>query len=403
MDRNIAVNRWTFVFGLSLAANVALVGVWWGRRALAASVTFPSVVTNSIPTADAPADGRTWTRLQGVDDGSLARILAEAGFPIEVRRALVRLRVEQRLAARREAIVAAMPAAYWKATPGGRLVEPVSRAAWDALAREEAAELRRLLGPDAEPELARRLREASYGALPVEKVEALERLHADYAELTNQLRAETLGLTMPGDAERTALLAKEKQADLASLLSPEELAAYEERSSPSATAVKRLIGDMEVTEAEFKQLYALQKDYDERYDGTTTATRRTVVGMELLKEQMGAIFSDERAAVFRLVSDSAYAPVASLVQRLHLPPETTRAVVSYAQTAQATMNRIARDDALTAWQRRDALQALHAESVALLEEKLGPEGVEAYAKASGFWLKNLEVQRSLAASAARSK
>src|SRR5258707_692709 len=77
-----------------------------------------------------------------------------------------------------------------------------------------------------------------FGNLSRQKVDSVQRIEDDYSEMTSAIRAAMAGITLPEDRDKLALLAREKHADLAAVLTPGELADYELRSSPITSLLR---------------------------------------------------------------------------------------------------------------------------------------------------------------------
>lgn len=72
-----------------------------------------------------------------------------------------------------------------------------------------------------------------------EKWDELQSIAADYGELAEKIYRRSNGLIAPADRAQLALLEKEKHADLAALLAPEELDAYQRRAADTARLYRR--------------------------------------------------------------------------------------------------------------------------------------------------------------------
>lgn len=261
------------LLALSLAANA-----WWLIRGSRGAFRSPDAASLNVPaspaarpvnaanTGDAPAADRdaaasrgvVWRRAATPEEWrQLAADLRAAGFAEEDVRFLIYRSALNR--ARERGELGQLP--FWhqgyESKFGRALREKISREANDAVAAALGDAPRRI-----DPDPVRRA--ARYGNLPDEKVAQLDKIEQDYGEVYWQQRR--AGET--GDAldtfegrQRIRLLEEEKERDLAAVLTSEELADYQRRGSRGSRLVITGVQDIEVSEAEFDALYAVQKNH----------------------------------------------------------------------------------------------------------------------------------------------
>ncbi|MCX6953225.1 MAG: hypothetical protein NTV51_13820 [Verrucomicrobia bacterium] len=339
-----------------------------------------------------------WSALDSADLKTLVAHLRAAGFsPIHIR-AVVSARIEARFAARRQEIAGTVTdTPYWKPEPLGwnnnaRFYEEMNQ-----LFRERAAALRDVLGDDffaesaAEATAEQRRR---FGDLPTAKIALVQRVEDDYAEMISQIRAGMQGITLPEDREKLALLEREKRADLAALLSPEELRDYEIRTSTIATRLRPALTVMDATEAEFRAIYALQEPLADRLypvGGVKGAamSRARKEAEEIVANQLATVLGPARAADFVRASSSDYQDLYRLAQRENLPSDAAARAFDLRNATAAEARRIAADKALGDDERRAAVQALAQTAKVGLIAALGPKAGDTYLK-SADWLRHIE-------------
>src|SRR5581483_2770914 len=111
-----------------------------------------------------------------------------------------------------------------------------------AIYRELNEALRQLVGPDfnnasdAERQNLRR----RFGDLAPGKIDALQQITSDYQDLMIEVRnaargANGIAMLLPDDREKLSYLEREMRADITKVLTPEELDAYDLRTSRTAT------------------------------------------------------------------------------------------------------------------------------------------------------------------------
>jgi hypothetical protein len=400
------------LIALSLAANTAFGLALWQRRASGvsesrahgdSSTTSPSSsasarsATNADP-AEIPATA-IWSYLtaDSTDDTTLIARLRAEGFPKNIIRLIIQQRVRERFSAEYRALAdkdADSP--YWIRHNYSR-TSPESRAARRALDSQVSAAVRSLLGPDADKQPGepgyddpRRL----YGDIPAEKISQLEAINKDYGELTAAIRDATLGITLPEDREKLRFLENEKRADLAALLSPDELEQYDIRNSPAAREVRTRTRNFDATESEFLALYRIQSAFDQKHGALSesSSSRERTQRNDARKEldaQIAAALSPNRYAEYQLTTHTSYGITNDFVTSAGLPPATTRSLVALQTDIDRQRNALRSDRSLDKDQRAAALAELQKTATEKVTAIIGAEHLDTYKTRGGFWLRNL--------------
>ncbi|MEO5958741.1 MAG: hypothetical protein ABIR80_06470, partial [Opitutaceae bacterium] len=259
------------LIGLSLLVNAAFLATFAFRPSLTppslrnffgggSSSAGYSSVTAAKPAARArPAEKSSpqlWAALRRDDLPSLITRLRAAGFPPNIIRAVVGSLVTERYRARIAELRAPdSNVPYWKnpsdiLSGGNKRQEEISQ-----LYREQSKLQRELFKDDffATGDVTT-AQQRQFGNLSPNKIDALQRIEDDYTEMFSQVNSSTKGFTLPSDREKFALLARVKQADLAALLTPEELADYTLRSSPITSMLRSRLSAFDPSEAEFRAI-----------------------------------------------------------------------------------------------------------------------------------------------------
>lgn len=383
----------------------------------------PSIVEAAHATAlangiSASAAKRTdLSTLLATDDlPALIVRLRAAGFPNHAIRAIIEERVKEHYDGRLRALLAdEVDAPFWKPVPYGR---PSQR--WNEqrqLLAERSRVLRELLGNfatsddgDVTPEQRHR-----FGNLSPAKIDQLERINTDYAEMSRAATLAMSGITLPGDREQFALLEREKRADLAALLSPQELEDYDRRNSPITARLRPALALFKVTEDEFRAIFEVQQRFADRIElsadrqsGMTPDERlaflqqRPTAEAELA-QAMRAALGEQRYGEFARSSDRDYQQLVRLTERENLPRQAALQAWSVRDQVTQDFNRIRNDAAFSPDQKFAEMQSLAQNTRAHLVSTLGPTAGAAYARSAG-WVGNIErtaaVMRALVAQAA---
>jgi len=400
----------------SLLANIALVGAFSlskipssqdaPKRSDAGQVQTPSANASSpehagnSPAAAIPPD--LWSRLYTKDLPSLVENLRAAGFPSRLVRSLVSMELQEQYAEKRKALlgdVADRP--IWQLR--NPAMDPAKLAQMQVLYREQSETLKKLLGNEATGSAseANSYLPRTYGNISAEKIEAIQRMTNDYNEMRNQVYSESLGVMLPEDREKMTILDKEKRADLEAILSPEELAEYDMRNSPTMARMRSQFGNFDLTEQEFYSIFAATKQVYDRFnprnpDGTrapmvAVSAKDRREAQERLKEQMQQIMGEARYQEYQKSNDPVLRVATQLATRLQLPAESANAVYMLKQATENQAKAIRADAGLSKQDKDAALKHLSTQASSQIEQLLTPRGAAAFKQSAGAnWLRSID-------------
>jgi hypothetical protein len=396
------------LIALSLAANVALLFAvtqrsarWADFFSLGSSKPSAVVPAAKAGTAEAPkADAftpETWANLKAGDIKSVAERLKAEGFPVSLQRAIIGALVAEQFADRHHALAEMIRAQPWWAmmfnsASGGKIMT-----ARQQLQRDEKDAIDALLGPDAgTTTYAHARQERQFGDLPPAKLSELDRINSDYNELISDVRNSSQGILLKEDRDKIAYLEKEKRDDITKLLTPDELFAYDLRSSPTANSLRTQLASFNPTEDEFRAIFKAQQAFDAQYGGgnfelMSPEQRRARAGaQQQLTDQVQAVLSPDRFADYKLKTDPAYLSANAIVTRLELPATATTDIVTIQKDIMKRADSIRTDRSLSADERTSQLTALGSEAVVRLTPVLGDAGLAAYKQSGGYWINMLQ-------------
>jgi uncharacterized protein YdcH (DUF465 family) len=325
----------------------------------------------------------------------IARLRA-AGFPDRAIRAIIEAKLAERNNARLREIAPAPLDAYWKSRPlASGAQDEYERA---RLLAEQSRVTRELLGSivpesddDISPEQRRR-----YGNLSAAKIQQLERIAADYEEMKRALVAATGGISLPVDREKIAVLEREKRADLAALLTPEELEGYDMRQSPITRELRETLGALKVSEAEFRTIFQIYDGLSDRikspagFDQRTPAEQsawwaQSRIAIAERDAQLRATLGEERYAEFARASDREYRELVELAEQNKRPLEEANRIFALRDRVTKETARISADVSLTAVQKAEALESLDRSVRTQLASTFGQSAADDYAKIK-YWV-----------------
>lgn len=403
----------------SLAANAVLLGVFLlrptatHRAGNAASNLTPSSGTSTpsgashllplsaTPTSTAPLANAALksaaTRLAPNDLAGVLAWLRASGFPPRAASAIVSQLVYKSFQPRMEALnYMGLDQPFWK-NGVNEYNDPKRATERLQVQREQIDLLKQLFGDKmmdyySDNEEARALLRRQVGDLPGEKLNGLSTIEQDYALMAQELRVNSRGGTpSPADLEKLALLDKERRADIAKLLTPEEFADFQLHYGPTSNRMRRDLALFKPSEAEYRALFPILDTIEQQFPSNLGTTADTIAARraaeEKLQGQIVAALGAERYEQFKQSTDPANAQLNRLVARLELPLSAALSVSAVRNETQQRATEIRNQPDLTADVRTTQLTALAAEATAKLSTALGgSRGLDAYKEYGGQWL-----------------
>jgi hypothetical protein len=340
------------------------------------------------------AEQTLWSKWSGGDLALLGEELRKAGFPMQVRIQIVSVVVDERLRAQYGHLFPdpAVPQPYWRS----QYVEspPANREAMMKAQRERERLFELALGHDSP--FSRSFGAASlveqYGELSSDKGSALTSIRRDYDALRKSIYDEAPMSGRRSEMEsRLRLLQKEERADLAKVLTAEELLEHDLRSSPASFRLRDDTVLLNLSEQEYRALFP---GYQAAIESIASLPGGEEAAASAAEQQMNAvaesILGPERYADYLQAKDPASKRLNQIVQRLDLPLSAARHVVAVQADITQRAEAVRLDKALTNEQRATQLAALAQEATQQITGSLGKTGYNAYVHYSGRWLTSLQ-------------
>jgi len=400
----------SLVVNLALAATIA----WMAKRhptrsaetqaaetpTAVAPKTKPAMLDVASPAA--PEKSFDWRMVESEDYRKYIANLRAIGCPEETIRDIIIADVNKLFASRKQALkTSTNKFEFWKA--GNIFVDamdPDRIEKAQELAREKRALLKELLGvaPEEKPDLLAGF--DPFGSmldfLPAAK-------QTEVMELFQKLQARMMKSFNGGtpDAEDLKLIQKsqkEMEAELAKILTPQELEDYQLRMSQTAMMMRMQLTSFEPTEQEFRQIFAQKKKFDDEFNpmglGTGSLDKAEREKMNAAKQEMDSqlksILGDARYVEYVRAQDWAYQGIYRVTERQGLPKDAAVKVYDMKRIAEEQARKIRQDQALTKEQRTAALHGIRAETENSIKAVFGDKGFESYQKQPGaYWLKNI--------------
>ena len=405
-----------WICGLSLAANLALAAYHFtaarpaSATRLAAAEPATSAPALSLAPAAPGADSATaFTRadtalakiLDGTDLRAMRDALEATGLTADDAKAILRTRIRQSQKAARDAIDrrrSPNEEIWWYQDEEARQkFEEQRRADRRVLDQHITATLAGLFGEEPKPAAEPKIHSQAQ-FLPESKRLAVSRILEDYEAMQREARPRNFhGTGLPSDDEKRRFIEEERRRDLAEILSPEELRAFDQRHSQTAQNLRWQLGGMKPTQQEYEIIFAARHELDTRFDPRDSAERppdhwqkRQEAENEILG-RLRSTLGEERFIDYALSNDHQSRQVTLAVERYGLAPDVTRQLWKLRQEAGQAGKAIYEDKSLDRDQKRARLAELAQRSRQDLDRLLGAE-VQAELKHNGYvqWVQQLE-------------
>jgi hypothetical protein len=383
---------------ISVGLNLALIAVLLARRAdVGAGAAVAAASTDRTETAaarrpNAAKSTRAWDGVATDDLRVLTTRLRDLGLPAGTIREIIRARINARFAARLNALTAPDPnTPFWRTPRNGFALGSEEMAEYTRLQHERSALLRDLLKNPFFGEAAVSIEQRRrFGDMPTGKIEQVQRIEDDYAEMNAAIAAGMHGILLPEDREKLALLEREKRADLAALLNPTELTDYQMRASPLTAELSKTLGGFAATDAEFRAIYAANQAMAERISvpGTVPTTPQMIAASRELAEQLKTSLGEARYGDYLRETNPEFQQLSRVAESANIPAENVLRAYNLHDTVTRESNRIDQDTTLTPEQKRAALQAVASNVRTEMNALFGPASADA-ARATS-WLNLLE-------------
>ncbi len=384
----------------SLLCNLLLLGLvlylGTNRRAASPITEFqstPSAVVRTTTKTNVVIKPFNWQQVESEDYKTFIANLRSIGCPEETIRDIVIADVNKLFAARERAVSGADDWKFWRAN--GPLPASISKereAQLAALHEQKRAVIRALLGIELDEELAKYNEDAKENShlefLSAQKRAQIQAIQNRFNEA--QQRAYSEAERQGVDWKLLKAAFDQREAELAQVLSPDELREYQLRKDETADNLRRNLIGFQPTEAEFRSLFQLLKAHDDKFSyadpSDNSLPDQKSKDQAATEEQIKSLLGDTRYAEYRRATNPQYQQLYQLTQQFDLPAETAAAIFDRQQQMQ---NELKQYSSLSPDQQQQQLTRMQQEMESLLRDKLGDKAYAA-AQAAGVehWLGN---------------
>ncbi len=347
----------------------------------------PTVVEGGTVTNAATFD---WRRVESSDYRQYIANLRAVGCPEETIRDIIVADVKKLFTARAKAERGTTNQfQYWKGgNPLGNLLSEETIAKQHALGKEKRDLLQDLLGSEAPKEVesgmtAANLYESMLDFLPSDKQTQIKELEERFAgKLMGTMKKAT-----QGDTTAMRTVQTEKETELVKLLTPEEKVEYDLRMSQTAMVMRMQMGDLELSEPEFREVFKLRKQVDDQFgiEGMGITSKADQEKRDAAKKEMNAQLATvlgDRYPEYKYEMSGEWA--AQMLHRVarenNLSRETALKAYAMTDVARAQADSIKADASQPEEKKQVLLQSVHDETVQSVTQVLGQTAAETYFK-----------------------
>lgn len=271
------------------------------------------------------------------------------------------------------------------------------------LDRAQRQLIRELLDVDLRTEMARYTNdgdypERDYSFLPQDKQTQVQSLSEQYDEMEQDVYSRARGLLVDADLEELKQIQRQRRAELASVLTSEELEEYELRHSDTADNLRGALGAFQPNEEEFRRVFRLQRTFDlefaQGFDNRDHAamesqSRAAYQAGQALNSELAKTLGLERFAQYQRAQDGDYRSLLQVTDRFGVSVDVAAKVYNMKQAAEAIKAQVESNPNLTDDQRAQAIAGIAKQTGRSVAAAMGDEVYNTYAKNGGEWLGNL--------------
>ncbi len=343
-----------------------------------------------------PASLFDWRMVESPDYRTYIANLRAIGCPEETIQDIIKADVNKLFDSRRREARGTNKFEFWKTgNPMAMFMNSETVRQQQELSQEKRSLLKELLGQDVteKPDLAAMVNpfETILDFLPASKQSRLFELEQKYAARL----MENVKDGVP-DQEEIMKVQKDKEAELASLLSPEEKQQYDLRMSQTAMMMRMQLDGFDPSKKEFEEIFKVRKAFDDEYStmfggmNDPETTKKRQAAETAMNDQIKEILGDDRFTEYLRNLDPIYKGIAHVVDKQGLPKDTAERVYDMRRTVEEQVQRLNGDTTIPADERQQALQQIRQETEKALTDTLGQDGLESYRKQpTAFWLNRL--------------
>lgn len=345
-----------------------------------------------------------WRTVESADFKEYIRNLRAIGCPEETVRDIIIADVNKLFAARRLAMFAPPKELnYWEPDNQNEIWRNQKfQKQNQMLEREKRDLIRELLDIDLNKEMQKIYgygnsdrTEKMLSFLPQEKSDSVKALREKYQTLMQKVYEESDDRNAVETQTQIKNIRAQQKAELAQLLSPEEMRQYNLRLSDTAQSLRHGLLGFEPSEQEFASLFSIREKFeapmqDIPYDPDNEADNKKRSELhKQLEEEIKNSMTPERYAEYKRGNDYDYRELLNFTQGLDLPKKAADQTYDIKKTAEEAVRKVRSDKSLTPEHRKEVMKKMRDETEIALTEVMGEKGLKGYKRERGWWIRNL--------------
>lgn len=372
----IWIMRTRVIIPLSIALNVILGGMLWSALKFPVMES-PTPILRHAKTADASTNAIpkvvvrrqffNWSEIESDDYPTFIANLRRIGCPELTIRDIIVADVNQMFAQRRSQEVVTAESEWWKSEPDLNATEAALKKYSD-LEKERTALLTKLLGPNWNINFTQvsgpgtvALDGPILGKLDPEIKLKVEELAATSGRKSIEYVQAQRAAGKPLEPAEMARIRAEHRAELAKVLTPEQMEEYLLRHSANAENLRDQLRGFDATPDEFRAIFrardAIDNDIQLNYSGTDAASVKTRQEMEQKRDAaVAAALGPERSALYGATADPLFREAQFQAQQSGATPEKVLPLYQIQIETAREKQRIAADKSMSPSDRATAIR-----------------------------------------------
>jgi hypothetical protein len=364
------------IIPISIALNIMLGVMFWkalqfpvmeSPKLVEHHVKSPAPSTNGTPKVVVRRQFFNWSEIESDDYPTFIANLRRIGCPELTIRDIIVADVNQMFAQRRSQEVVTAESEWWKSEPDLNATEGAIKKYGD-LEKERTDLLTKLLGPNWNINFTQvsgpgtvSLDGPILGKLDPETKLKVEEIAASSGRKSIEYVEAQRAAGKPLDPAAMARIRADHRAELAKVLTPDQLEEYLLRHSANAENLRDQLHGFNATPDEFRAIFrardAIDNDIQLNYSGNDPATAKMREDMEKKRDAaVAAALGPDRSALYQATADPLFREAQFLAQQSGATPEKVLPLYQIQVESEREKARIAADNTLTPSDRATAIR-----------------------------------------------
>jgi hypothetical protein len=221
--------------------------------------------------------------------------------------------------------------------------------------------------------------QAAFNSLPEDKRDQVRAIQEAYWAKSDEIKQRTVGYLEPEDREDFVRIKAERRAELAKILTPQELQDYEMKTAATTPALRSRFEGFQVTDEEFRKIFDYMQPLDEQYSlsrrnpdpvNTEFTAARNQAEKDLL-EQIHQVLGDERYTEYQRTRDPAYRTLNEIGSDVGASKDAVLQAYQAQQQMQEEAKQVLQNTNLTPEQRTQSLQEMRLQAEQRFQQIFG--------------------------------